>query len=237
MNYDEVISLGWKDRHPGSARNTNTKTFFFEAPGFDYHIMSVTFGVIENDGFFDQIMINCVPEKTTVNEWENSETHFYGQIKTKHELELVMQFIGIISCSLPPAEGAEPRKTCVLCTKPAMDNGLCYEHNLCNVPKQQQPTAEGAEAFILAKIADFKLHECYPTFVPELAQVMTEFTTLHAQRIADKMVSKQDEYIQLITDELDDAVSIAHAHGWRSHRADEGQKLRDEIANLKTGKP
>lgn len=148
MNYDEVISLGWKDRHPGSARNTNTKTFFFEAPGFDYHIMSVTFGVIEDDGFFDQIMINCVPEKTTVNEWENSETHFYGQIKTKHELELVMQFIGIIKYPLPPAEGAEE----------ILDKH--WNNFSINVKK----------AALIA---------------------MREFATLHAQRIADKMVSER----------------------------------------------
>ena len=37
------------------------------------------------------------------------------------------------------------------------------------------PPAEGAEAFIRAKIADHKLHDCYPTFVPEMAQAMTEF--------------------------------------------------------------
>lgn len=39
------------------------------------------------------------------------------------------------------------------------------------------PPAEGAEAFIRAKIADHKLHDCYPTFVPEMAQVMTEFAS------------------------------------------------------------
>ena len=42
-------------------------------------------------------------------------------------------------------------------------------------PQQSLPPAEGAEAFIRAKIADHKLHDCYPTFVPEMAQAMTEF--------------------------------------------------------------
>lgn len=59
------------------------------------------------------------------------------------------------------------------------------------------PPAGGAEEFILSKIADFKLQDCYPTFVPEMAQVMTEFAALHAQRLAEKMVEekmREDNY-------------------------------------------
>lgn len=95
MNYEDVISLGWKNRHPNS-KNETTKTFVFEAEGFDYHIMSVSFGC-GNDTSFDLIMINCVSKDTDHNEWENSETHFYGEIKTKEELSLIMQFIGIVA--------------------------------------------------------------------------------------------------------------------------------------------
>lgn len=94
MEYNDVISLGWKDRHPDSKRE-NSATFVYEADGFDYHIMSVHFGIEEEDGVFDTVMINCVPKDTESNEWENSETHFYGDVKTKEELDLVMQLIGI----------------------------------------------------------------------------------------------------------------------------------------------
>lgn len=90
MTYDEVIELGWKDRWP--KRKGKSYTFVFESPGYDYHIMSVSFDM---DGF-EIVMINCVPEKTDHNEWENSECHFYGELKTKDELHLIMRLIGII---------------------------------------------------------------------------------------------------------------------------------------------
>lgn len=91
MTYNEIISLGWKDRHPGSNKKEYA-TFIYEAEGFDYHIMSVTFGVGRG---FDSVLIKCVPKETVSNEWENSETHFYGNLKTKEELDLVMQLVGI----------------------------------------------------------------------------------------------------------------------------------------------
>ena len=94
MTYEEVIALGWQDRHPNS-KSTSTRDFIFEAgEGFDYHIMSIGFGCGDDDTF-DVVMINCVPEKTVCNVWENSETHFYGELKKKEELDLVMQFIGV----------------------------------------------------------------------------------------------------------------------------------------------
>jgi len=89
MTYEEAISLGWKDRDNDPSHNT----FVFEAEGFDYHIMSIHFNYQDD---FDLVMIKCVPEKTTHNIWENSECHFYGQLKTKQELYLVMQLVGVI---------------------------------------------------------------------------------------------------------------------------------------------
>jgi len=93
MTNEEIIALGWKEMHPGS-KGDNMKSFIYEAEGFDFHIMSVGFGMGE-DTTFDVIMINCVPKDTTCNIWENSETHFYGDLKKKEELDLVMQFIGV----------------------------------------------------------------------------------------------------------------------------------------------
>ncbi len=93
MEYADVISLGWEDRNPEN-KNEHTKTFIYEADGFDYHIMSVGFGC-GDDTSFDLIMINCVPQETVSNIWENSETHFYGEIKTKQELDITMQLVGV----------------------------------------------------------------------------------------------------------------------------------------------
>lgn len=97
MTYGDVISLGWEDRWPGKKPKKEMKSFVFHSPGYDYHIMSVCFDMEEDNGIYDHIMINCVPENTKKNEWENSECHFYGYVKTKEELSLVMQFVGIIN--------------------------------------------------------------------------------------------------------------------------------------------
>lgn len=94
MTYEDVISLGWKNRYPTS-KIRKSGSFVYEAEGYDYHIMSVAFGIEEDDGVFEQVMIKCVPKETKCNVWENSETHFYGQLKTKEELDLVMQLVGV----------------------------------------------------------------------------------------------------------------------------------------------
>jgi hypothetical protein len=94
MTYADIIALGWKDRWPEKkAKKDKHTTFVFEAPGYDYHIMSVH---LNHEDDFHLVMIKCVPEGTKVNEWENSECHFYGDLKTKEELEKVMMFLGII---------------------------------------------------------------------------------------------------------------------------------------------
>jgi len=109
MTYEDIVSLGWKDIHQKQDR-TNHATFVYEAAGFDYHIMSAAFNVQEDDGVFTTVMINCVPENQHSNIWENSETHFYGDLKTKQELYLVMQFLGIVKYVglTPPKEGGKP---------------------------------------------------------------------------------------------------------------------------------
>jgi hypothetical protein len=94
MTYDDIIALGWKDRFPGKdSHKERNLDFVFENPGYDYHIMSV---FLNYRGDMHQVMINCVPEKTDHNEWGNSECHFYGNLKTKEELEKVMMYLGII---------------------------------------------------------------------------------------------------------------------------------------------
>ena len=48
-----------------------------------------------------------------------------------------------------------------------------------------------------------------------------------------KLLSQYDEYIQLMTDELNDIAALAITHGWKSHRYEEGKTYRETISNLK----
>ena len=47
------------------------------------------------------------------------------------------------------------------------------------------------------------------------------------------LVSKLDEYIKCMGEELNDTATLAGIHGWRSTRVAEGRKLRREIAALR----
>ena len=59
---------------------------------------------------------------------------------------------------------------------------------------------------------------------------------LGAQDMIDRMqnlIDTQDEYIKLLDAELQDLVPMAYNHGWRTQRAEEGERLRKKIADLK----
>ena len=47
------------------------------------------------------------------------------------------------------------------------------------------------------------------------------------------LVDALDNYIRILGNELNDCVTIAHVHGWRSTRVAEGEKVRKEIAALR----
>ncbi len=50
----------------------------------------------------------------------------------------------------------------------------------------------------------------------------------------NKVIEAYDEYIKLLSDELEDTVEIASiVHGWKSHRYEEGVKCRAKIQQLK----
>lgn len=49
----------------------------------------------------------------------------------------------------------------------------------------------------------------------------------------DRIVTVYDEYIQLLTDELNEIVPMAAEHGWKTHRYDKGEELRAKIEALK----
>jgi vacuolar-type H+-ATPase subunit I/STV1 len=47
-----------------------------------------------------------------------------------------------------------------------------------------------------------------------------------------QIIAKQDEYNKLLSDELDEVVTIAYIHGWRSNKFEQGKQMRDELADL-----
>ena len=49
-----------------------------------------------------------------------------------------------------------------------------------------------------------------------------------------RIIEKQKEYIQLLTDELDEVVPIVAAHGWKSTRYDFGKRLRKKISMIES---
>jgi len=50
----------------------------------------------------------------------------------------------------------------------------------------------------------------------------------------DELIKALDEYIELLGDELNELAGLAHVHGWRSGRAEQGKDLRKKIKNLRT---
>lgn len=47
------------------------------------------------------------------------------------------------------------------------------------------------------------------------------------------LVEALDKYIELLVEELNETVSIAATHGWKSSRAEEGERQRNRIAELR----
>lgn len=47
-----------------------------------------------------------------------------------------------------------------------------------------------------------------------------------------KLIKAQREYIELLGDEIDDLVGVAHIHGWKTKRLEQGEKLRNTIKEL-----
>jgi len=102
-----------------------------------------------------------------------------------------------ISINNPPAEGAESAEAFIKRKHPQDWDEIPQWHidELNEFAAQQQPTAEGAEE-ILRK----NCNTCYSrstgeeevwSSVSSVLIAMQDFATLHAQRIADKMVSER----------------------------------------------
>ena len=99
------------------------------------------------------------------------------------------------SCSLPPAEGAEEilDKYKRLFAKGQIwilrDDAI---KAMTEFAAQQQPTAEGAEE-ILTNFLDCEGFDIPEDAIPIIVKAMNHNITLHAQKIADKMVNERDD--------------------------------------------
>lgn len=59
--------------------------------------------------------------------------------------------------------------------------------------------------------------------------------TFNAIDNKDLLILKLKEYITFISEELDETVTIATIHGWKSSRYEEGEKRRLEIEEIENG--
>ena len=66
---------------------------------------------------------------------------------------------------------------------------------------------------------------------PEVLKAMEEYAQLSPDKA---IIAKMEEYIKLLGKELDETATMAHIYGWRSSRVEEGEKLRAELAALRT---
>lgn len=92
ITYEEVIALGWIDRH-GDGKPEPNNTFRIEEE-HGRHIMMIWFKPDE-DGLHT-CMLKWADEDVKVNEWENSDPAFYGLIKTVEDLKNIMRYCGVI---------------------------------------------------------------------------------------------------------------------------------------------
>lgn len=49
-----------------------------------------------------------------------------------------------------------------------------------------------------------------------------------------ELIDVMEQYQKLLSDEIESMEGLAHMHGWRSTRHEEGEKLRNKIQELKT---
>lgn len=50
--------------------------------------------------------------------------------------------------------------------------------------------------------------------------------------VEQELIEAYKEYVTLLREEISDMIGLAFAHGWRSVRFEEGQRLRDKIRSL-----
>jgi hypothetical protein len=71
------------------------------------------------------------------------------------------------------------------------------------------------------------LHSGFDTLIKQAKEM-----ELEQKQSALKIIEAQNQYIALLSKEIDSAVSIAHVHGWRSNLVEEGENMRNKITLL-----
>lgn len=51
-------------------------------------------------------------------------------------------------------------------------------------------------------------------------------------KLMEEMIEAYGEYVRLLNDELNEVVGLAHAHGWKSTRVEDGRRCRSKIDAL-----
>jgi hypothetical protein len=88
----------------------------------------------------------------------------------------------------------------------------------------------------LYKVLEEANNEVHNRLADALHEV--DLRTLDYERIkqerdeARELAGAYKEYAQLLGDEIDDMVILAHVHGWRSSRVEQGKVLREKIKQL-----
>lgn len=94
------------------------------------------------------------------------------------------------------------------------------------------------------KIVDLKnplIREMIVEATKQLQQENRELLDINVQirvdkakeRIYEQKYNDLIEYVKLLTDELNEVVPIAHVHGWRSSRVEQGKEMRKKFDELK----
>lgn len=93
MTYEDIYELGWKYKYknpPIGIIQMGNESFII----YENECRWIMGLYLESEGTYS-VMINYVDASVDHNEWENSDTHFYGSIRNKEDLDLIMKFIHI----------------------------------------------------------------------------------------------------------------------------------------------
>jgi hypothetical protein len=89
--------------------------------------------------------------------------------------------------------------------------------------QQKTPQIPTWEMCMIKDVLKAQLAKCQPLIEAPLREEIAELKAAY------------EDYIKLLGDELNDTVSIASAHGWKSTRYEQGVKCREAIAKLQKG--
>jgi len=53
--------------------------------------------------------------------------------------------------------------------------------------------------------------------------------TTKEEKAYQELIKLKDDYIELLGEEIDDLIGLAHVHGWKSQNVEEGIEIRKKI--------